>query len=281
MQYDVVIPYHVKDSKVIGECVRSCKEYMEGVRNIYIVTNDDFEFPGVQGVYVAKQDDFFEEKPTIQYIKDCWEKVNKDLSHRAGWMFQQFVKMGACYSIKGLTEKYIVMDADVVLLNPMNLVNNAGKMRLFEGVVVHKPYIECYEKLVGLDPILPSRSYVSHMMMFDKKIMQELLDHIEKKHSRPWYDAVLDNMNMFEPSPFSEFQSYGEYVFSKHPDLYVMDVAGELGLDEYTKDFTSYAGKADYLLFSSFLIAKKKKKKMSNLFRIRFWKKLLLDLIKK
>lgn len=275
MEFDIIIPYHAKDCKVVGDCISSCRKFIKGARNIYVVTNDSFELPDIHGVYVLKQNDFFENDITISYINELWKKENIDLAHRAGWIFQQFVKMGACYRIPGISDNYIAVDSDLVFLKPMEFIKENGQIKMFKGVSVHPPYLTCLEKLLNISVSLPSTSYVLHMMMFDKKIMKEMLDRIEEVHSKSWYDAVLATIDFYEPSPFSEFQTYGEYVFLKYPELYYLEEPDGIDLDKYINDVTQYEGKADYLLFSNFIIEREKKKRIRNLFRIRFWKKLL------
>lgn len=273
MPYDVIIPYHKKDSKVIQECIRSCKKYIKEIRNIYIITNDQFSFHEEQGVFLTSQDKFFGSKPTISYIKNYWDEENKLLSYRAGWIFQQFIKMGASYSIEGITDNYFVVDADVILLRPIEFLKNNGQTLMLEGEKVHEPYLTCYKKLVDLDPCFPPKSFVNPVVLLNKNIMTELLDHIEKLHDMPWYDAILKNMDLYELSPFSEFQTYGEYVFNKYPDFYIFKKGDLINLNKYCTDISEFEGKADFLLISDYLVKKNKKKRLKQFFNTRFWLK--------
>ena len=90
-------------------------------------------------------------------------------------------------------------------------------MLLTEGKKLHPPFFACFERLVGKTngKIIP---FVAHNMIIHKPIMLELLDRIEKRFDKKWFDAILDNIDYSQNSFFSEYQTYGNYLINYHPN---------------------------------------------------------------
>jgi len=123
--------------------------------------------------------------------------------------------MGCSYAIQNLADHYLVVDSDVVFIKKTRFFNS-GRMLLTKGVDFHKPCLDCCEKLLGM-PANEKYSFVAHHMLIRKSIMVELLDYLGKKFRKTWYDAVLDNINYREISPFSEYETYGYYLKKNYP----------------------------------------------------------------
>lgn len=213
---DVVIPYHGKDSKIIELCIQGCINNIENLGKIYIITsNTDLELHNIK---LINEDKIFKDGLSKRYIELRWLVEYAVLAHRTGWLFQQFIKMGCSYAIPDLTDYYLVVDSDVVFLKKIDFFDN-DIMLLTKTKEFHLPYFECYQKLLGESPNRQS-SFVAHHMLISKVLMLELLDEIEKKFKKKWYDAILDNMDYKQASPFSEYETYGHYLQNHHADKF-------------------------------------------------------------
>jgi hypothetical protein len=203
---DVVIPYHEKDRDIVAMCVRGCSGNIENIGTIYVVSNNtDLHLDNITLINEKK---FFDNKLSKQYIQSRWAKVNPNFAYKAGWLLQQFIKMGCAYSIPNLSDYYLVVDADVVFLKPTRFLENN-----------HRPYFDCYERLLG-EPADTNCSWVAHHMLISKPIMLELLQNIEERFNKIWYDAILDNIDYSQGSPFSEYETYGHYLKNHHPEKF-------------------------------------------------------------
>lgn len=58
-------------------------------------------------------------------------------------------------------------------------------------------------------------SFVTHYMLFERSQLTQMKREIEAKHQKPWYSAIIHSMNRTKQFAFSEFETYGNYLYSK------------------------------------------------------------------
>ncbi|SDX80648.1 DUF6492 family protein [Paenibacillus sp. CF384] len=144
-------------------------------------------------------------KRNINYRSKKWE--------RSGWMFQQLLKMGGD---RLCTSKYfLVIDADTILIRPH--VFRTGKKTLFYTRSWSQPeYFRTYRKLMGKRAASPT-SFVAHYMLFEKAKLRQLKRTIAAKHGMSWYSAILRKMDKTKQFAFSEFETYGNFLYAQNP----------------------------------------------------------------
>ncbi|MBO9598727.1 MAG: hypothetical protein J7559_13035, partial [Cohnella sp.] len=59
--------------------------------------------------------------------------------------------------------------------------------------------------------------FVTHYMLFDKSKLNSLKRAIEARHGTRWYQAILKSVNRSKQFGFSEYETYGNYVYSLNP----------------------------------------------------------------
>lgn len=128
-----------------------------------------------------------------------------------GWVLQQFIKLNASAFVT--TADYLVMDADTVFLRPQSF---------FRGVKTVLRYSDQYELLYNRSLELvfghPRRfpvSFVTHHMLFNAALVKELLHLIEQRFGRPWWEAILQEVDKGHPISFSEYELYGHFALSQ------------------------------------------------------------------
>ena len=141
-------------------------------------------------------------KKNIHYRSRTWE--------RSGWLFQQFLKLNGD---KLCTADYfLVIDADTILITPHRFRAN-GKTLFYSRNWSQPQYFATYKKLMGRKASSAS-SFVTHYMLFERSKLARLKKEIESKHQMPWYSAILHSMNRKKQFAFSEFETYGNYLYS-------------------------------------------------------------------
>jgi hypothetical protein len=214
---DVVIPYHEKDRDIVAMCVRGCSDNIENLGTIYVVSNNtDLH---LDNITLIDEKEFFDNKLSKQYIESRWAKANPNFAYKAGWLLQQFIKMGCAYSIPNLSDYYLAVDADVVFLKPTRFFAN-NQMLFATSNEFHRPYFDCYERLLD-EPPNRKWSFIAHHMLISKSIMLELIHNIEQRFGNKWYDAILDSIDYTQRSPFSEYETYGHYLKNHYPEKVV------------------------------------------------------------
>lgn len=135
--------------------------------------------------------------------------------NRSGWMFQQLLKLGIHQRCE--TSRYYTIDSDTVLVRPLKLEVD-GKTVLFHSDEHHEPYFRKIRTLLGIEPPTPI-SFVAHQMCFQPARIAELLKIIESRFpGKPWYEILIETLDLQEISDFSEFETYGQWMLAEHPD---------------------------------------------------------------
>jgi len=140
---------------------------------------------------------------------------------RAGWYFQQFLKMAYAMIDFG-SEFYIVWDADTVALRPQQLFSSGGKPRMLRKEEHNAAYFSTMSKLLGIDRQVDF-SFIAENMIISTSYMRELISEISREGDKVnFWRYIIDSIDIIDLplSGFSEFETYGNYVYSKYPDSY-------------------------------------------------------------
>ena len=143
---------------------------------------------------------------------------------RAGWYFQQFLKMAYAYVCP--YDYYVVWDSDTIPLNPINYFDD-GKPIFVKKKEYHMPYFNTIDKLFNgeVERYHEDVSFVAENMIMNKHIMLELISKIESNDDllgEIFYDKILNSIDLecITESGFSEFETYGNYVMRYYPNQY-------------------------------------------------------------
>lgn len=212
---DIVIPAHPKDFPVLRHGLRALLRHVSPIRRIVVIAPQPFEARDPRVRWVA--DPPVDVLPSPKAIAARWAP-DSAAAGRAGWLYQQLVKLGAASYVEDLTETFVVVDADVVFLRPVAFDLSAGKRNRYSLSAEHvPPYADAYERLVGRRPPT-DRSLTAHHMVIDRGLMAELTAELERRTGVPWYDAFLGAVDPSQPAA-CEQSTYGWWVLDRHPEL--------------------------------------------------------------
>jgi len=210
MKIDVVIPAIDKDLSTLPYAIDSVRRYVaHPIGRIYIVA------PGsnaIQALCKRKGCTFVHEssilplrKHHIHYRSKRWD--------RSGWLYQQLLKLGS----SSITDRryFLVLDADTVLIR-RHRFREDGRHLFYCRSWSQPEYFVTYRKLLGRKPPRP-RSFVTHYMLFDKTKLSLLKRTIEARHGTRWYQAILNSVSRSKPYGFSEYETYGNFLYSLSP----------------------------------------------------------------
>jgi len=205
MKIDAVIPFHLKDSDTINWCVQGIKNHLD-VARILVVCNRECR-PLVESIGAI----FFDENKVVEGLtaQSCPYK-------HWGWYFQQILKLGMADWVE--TDYYLVVDADTVFLRDVPLFNGAEKPLYATGTEYHKPYFDVFERLLGFSAKREYSFIVNHMV-YNKHIVREMRERFPEK---PWHLSIVRYVEpqapWFSGAQFSEYETYGHYIKTLHPD---------------------------------------------------------------
>jgi hypothetical protein len=204
---DAVIPAHPKDFDTLPHALRGVRRHVNGLGRVFVVSSED---PGIRGVTWIDEAAL---TPSVADVRTALVQSGADAA-RAGWVYQQLLKLGAGRLIDDLTQRYLVIDADVIFLRAVDF----GGVRFPYSIATEyqQQYLDACERLIG--ERVGTHSFTAHHMVFDREFARELHDELEARHGLPWWQAILGALDPAQASAFSEWNLYGHWVLARHRD---------------------------------------------------------------
>lgn len=234
--FDVIIPCTEKDMETLQLSIRGIKRYGVGVERVFVVSKHDLTGDGSwfdedrypftkRDVYLelikgTLSDEIWEEKK-----ESAWEHRNEALWRRTGWYYQQLLKLYAPFVFEDLSSQYLVLDSDTIFLRKTEFIDEAGRILFNPGKENHVWYFVHGKKLLpGWGRVYPAHSGISHHMVFDREILQEMFDYAENTHHKPFWKAFLNLVSKKERgrSGASEYELFFNYCLMNHPEKCVI-----------------------------------------------------------
>lgn len=217
---DVIIPCHEKDADHLERAIEGVKKYVQGVRRIIVISRKHLTS---SAEWADEQLFPFSKESIVMEAFQNPDAANAYLHHphcRAGWIYQQFLKLFATHYIPGISSNILIVDADVVFLKPVNFLQENGAGLYATGSEHHTPYFEHAARLLpGLTRLYPQYSGIVHHMLFQKPVLDDLFSLIEKEHHcEPWIAiarAIPIINGSITPSALSEYEIYFNFVFAR------------------------------------------------------------------
>jgi glycosyltransferase involved in cell wall biosynthesis len=216
LRIDVFIPAVDKDLKTLPLVVDGIRRNIRHpIDNIFIVSPFNIDIQN----FCAESDCVnINEENLIGYGK---KKItyNVDGLDRSGWLYQQLLKLSLNKIAKN--RHVLVVDADTVFVRP-RVFEYDGKIIFDHSTEHHSVYYDVYKKLMKTS-VSSCASFVTHYMLFDVNILQEMKDKIECIHKLVWDDAILKCVNYDNISGFSEYETYGNFIVKYYPKKIIRD----------------------------------------------------------
>lgn len=241
--FDIVTCVGPYDNEIIKKNVEFSKKNIIGYRNIYLICSNPYI--SIEGVIIIDEKIFdFNIKTVEKYI---------GIRKRCGWYLQQLIKLYAGNTIDGILDNYLVIDSDTLFLKPTNFITNDNKYIFTTGTEYHIPYFLHINKLhPDLKKTLPL-SGISHHMIFNKQIVNELINFVENfhKNSDSFYNLFLKSITQdnYDKSGASEYELYFTYLNIYHSDKIVLRKLNWLNTGDLNNIYRNY----DYISYHWYL----------------------------
>jgi hypothetical protein len=216
---DVLIPAIEKDLGTLPHTIDGIRKYVRHpIGRIIVISPDSSK---IKALCRRKGCHFVNETTVLPITKKDIHYGTKKFE-RSGWLYQQLLKLGG--SSVSSEKFYLTMDADTVLIRPHRFRTVAGKTIFYCRNWSQDEYFRTYRKLLGRNRSAPS-SFVTHYMLFERSQVSKLKRTIEAKHRTPWYNAILRSMDKTRNFAFSEFETYGNFLYSQDAGRIVLKKA--------------------------------------------------------
>ena len=188
----------MKINKIVSVC---CKKDIETwktaaryiIQNIeseaYLVIVPDNEIKFFQESSPAHYQVHGESKYTNTFQAYLRAKIPRGQESRYGWYLQQFIKLSAIREF-GNDELILIWDSDTVPLKKLSFYENKC-VRHYIAIEHHQPYFDFITKLNGL-PKKVAYSFISQCLAIKGKWSVHFFADIEKRHGKPWHEAMID-----------------------------------------------------------------------------------------
>ncbi|WP_276356887.1 DUF6492 family protein [Cohnella caldifontis] len=207
---DILIPAIEKDLATLPRVIDSARaQIRHPIRRIFVVAPKSDKIRRL----CKKKNCRFVDETTVLPLRKADIRHRSKKWERSGWMLQQLLKMSG--DVLCATPNFLVMDADTVLIRPHTFMK--GKKTVYYCRKWSQPeYFRTYRRLMG-KPRTARVSFVAHYMLFNRAKLARLKKTIEAKHHTRWYRAILRKMDRSKPFAFSEYETYGNYVYANNP----------------------------------------------------------------
>lgn len=197
---DLVIPVAEKDYNKLPYVIEAARKHLD-VETIHVIAPSP-EMIEDKGVVLHRDDD------VLPYDR------NEVVNYRPSWVFQQMLKV-----FQDVTENdwFLVIDADIVIDQPLPLWTDKGKPILYLGRdQLHAPYFAFNERVLGFGKVY-DYSFLSECTLYSKSLVREMLAFCNLTLDEFW--AKVCEITHLGCKP-ADSELYGSYIVHEHPDLY-------------------------------------------------------------
>ncbi|MFH1254838.1 MAG: hypothetical protein V1646_05430, partial [bacterium] len=246
---DVVIPCIKKDQRTLDLAISGIKKNGCNIRNIYLVAPEKLSS---NATWIDEKSFPFTQKDIAMQIFDNDEVKASEYMNckdsRAGWIYQQMLKFYAPFVIPGISQNVLILDADTVFLRPVKFQAQSGAAFFNPSPEYYPPYFDhAYRVIPGFRKVFAQYSGISHHMLFQVCVLEDLFQNIRKVHNvEPWI-AIVKNIakkDLFG-SGISEYEMYFNFLFSHDSQVQIRPLkwveSGNLKkIDEYKNSGYDY-----------------------------------------
>lgn len=207
-KFDILFLCHEKDKDILKKNIEYTKKNVIGYRKIFILSKENY-FPNDKDIEFVNENIFpFNKEDIARYAP----------KGRAGWYYQQFLKLYALNVIKkGILDNLLIIDADVTFIRKTKFFDNGKPLYSFE-IGYHQPYYEIMEKVLGFGKQKSDLSGTVHHMMYQRKYIDELLYFVKRTKGKELWKIIMENIDLDTISGFCEQEVYFNYMLKFHPD---------------------------------------------------------------
>lgn len=215
---DVVFVCHPKDKRTLDLAIDGIKKNGKNVRRVIVVSS--FRLTDNAEWFDEALFPFSKEAVAIEIFRGNKDQALHYLNSpnsRIGWLFAQLLKLHAVMVIPDISPNTLIIDADTVFLNPVEFVDEQGNALYNPGTEYHQVYFEHGAKLIpGFRKIFPGYSGISHHMLFQREIMKDLFEIIEKEHHMEPWRAMCRCIDIKDVpgSAMADYEIYFNFAFA-------------------------------------------------------------------
>jgi hypothetical protein len=235
MKFDIVISSCKKDQFILQKAIESIKKYVINFRRIIVVSSE--KLTNIVGV------EWFDEKNYPFNIKDIYDNMYnlapEETRRRKVSYINQLIKLYAHKVIPNLTDNILIYDSDIIFIKKTYFFDNDIPLYGNRIVKLEKGYINYLNhhlKLnknfdflnnIEVNKNLKKKglfcSGICHHIIYNKYIIEEIINLIEKQHNQIFWKYYLNIIDTRDKNKYNHIEPancelYYNYVVSFHND---------------------------------------------------------------
>jgi hypothetical protein len=221
-KYDIVIVSHEKDFNNIKHIIEHCDINLE-FDSIHLIVSDRVPYTDMELLQTLTT------KPINLHLETNVLTVDKSrLKHRPNWIYQMLLKI---FQDVTINDNFLVIESDCVILKDLKFFNEDKTIFYLGRDHYHQQYYNFNQKLLGIGREY-NHSFISEFMMYDKKVVKELLNKTNCNTVKDFLELVYSYVdNDCYPS---DYDLYGNFFYSNYTDKFEtkvlnFDMSGKSG----------------------------------------------------
>jgi len=203
--FDLVIVSHEKDFNNIKFIVEFCEKNI-GFESVHLILSERETY---KDEYILRQKT---NKMIYIHKESDVLKIEKNrLRHRPDWIYQMFLKM---FQNVTLNDNFLIIEADCLILNKIEFFENQKTIFFLGRNQNWEPYFK-FNNLFGFGRDF-DHSFISEFMMYDKKIIREMLQKFKCDTVNDFLEICYDKI---DGSCYpADYEFYGNYCMKYHKE---------------------------------------------------------------
>jgi hypothetical protein len=221
-KYDIVIVSHEKDFNNIKHIVEYCDKNLT-FDSIHLIVSDRAPYNDIGLLQTLT------ESPIHLHLETEVLKIDKSrLRHRPNWIYQMLLKI---FQDVTINDDFLVIESDCIILKNLSFFNDDKTIFYLGRDHYHQEYYNFNQKLLGIGREY-DHSFISEFMMYDKKIIKELLSKTKCNTVDDFLELIYLHVNT--DSYPSDYDLYGNFYYSNYPNKFEtkvlnFDMSGKSG----------------------------------------------------
>jgi hypothetical protein len=205
----LLMPIHPKDATRLAASLPALRERLaHPIERIVLVAPAGEELRPLANTLGAELLDENSVLPPLVQQSDFRGRGGRN---RNGWLRQQFIKLSWPAWLDA--QHVLTMDADTKPAQRLRFMNDLGQSIFYTADEYSKDYFNMVQRALGPIKRAPW-SFVAHTMLFERGSLLRMQNLIADRCGSPWVEALLDRIDPNISQCFSEFELYGNYMYT-------------------------------------------------------------------
>ena len=216
---DIVIPTCLKDINTLNIVIKNAKINISNIGNIYIICNYNLRNYISEGIFIDEDSFPFNKKNIAEYI---FGDINIYNNRDCSWLYQQLLKLYSPIIINNISSNVLIIDSETIFYNNYNPIqNNIAYYAVSNEICLdYRKHIKFLLKDINI--LYDNISGICHQMLFQKHVIQNLFDRVEKYNidlnniNLPFWKLMLIKLKENNINKYSEYDLYFNFINTFH-----------------------------------------------------------------